>query len=50
MKKGDIAWDTIAKLIIALVFLLLISVALYLLKDKMYALLDQIKRALRFGV
>ena len=50
MKKGDIAWDTIAKLLIALAFLLIISLMLYLFKDKLAALFESSKRILRFGV
>jgi len=50
MKKGDVAWDTIAKLMIALAFLLLAGIIIFLFRDKMVALLDQIKRILRFGV
>ena len=50
MKKGDVAWDTIAKLLMALVLLLILAVALYLMKDKMVSLFDHIKRVLRFGI
>ena len=49
MKKGDLAGDTIAKLLIALVFLLILSIALYLFKGKIVDLLDTIKRVMRFG-
>ncbi len=49
MKKGDLALDTVGKLIIGVVFLLLIILALYLFKEKMYALLESMKRVLRFG-
>lgn len=49
MKKGEIAWDTIAKLLLALAFLLILSIALYLMRDKMALILERITRILRFG-
>ncbi len=49
MRKGDLAGETVVKLLIALAFLLILTIALYLLKDKMVSLLDGIKRTLRFG-
>lgn len=50
MARGDIAWDTIGKLLIALAFLLLAVLIIYLFRDKMLDLLEQIKRVMRFGV
>ena len=46
-KKGDLAWDTIGKLVIALAFLLLMLVILYLFKDKLIGITDQIKALFR---
>ena len=48
-KNGEIAFDTIAKLVIALIILTLIIVFIFLLKDKSLALFEKIRDLLRFG-
>ncbi|MEW6063492.1 MAG: hypothetical protein AB1571_03950 [Nanoarchaeota archaeon] len=49
MKKGDITWDEIAKLIIALTVLIFLVIAVWLLKDKIVDLFDKFLAVLRFG-
>ena len=49
MKKGDLTWDTIGKILIALAILVFIILMIFLLKDKSYSLLDRIKDILAFG-
>jgi len=48
-KKGDIEFDVVLKLLIALVVLLLIIGIVYLLKVKSVDILGKIKDILRFG-
>lgn len=49
LKKGDIEFDTILKLIIALVILIVIISLIYLFKSKSLSILDSVKELLRFG-
>tara|TARA_Y100000310_G_C20399187_1_gene676580 strand:- start:210 stop:356 length:147 start_codon:yes stop_codon:yes gene_type:complete len=46
MKKGSLTWDTIGKLILAVAFLLLFLVLLYMSSDKFSAVGDKIKDVL----
>ncbi len=48
-KKGEFGWEEIAKILLALVFLLIIITLIYLFKDKTSSLLESIKNLLRFG-
>lgn len=47
MKKGDFAWSTLAKLILALIILLFVLTLYYLLKGQFKDILDSIVSALR---
>ena len=49
MKKGDMTWEEIGKLLIALAVLLFLIIAAWLLRDKMIELFDKFKTFLRFG-
>lgn len=48
MKRGSLTWDTIGKLILAIAFLLLMLVLLYMARDKFVEVGDKIKDV--FGV
>lgn len=48
-KKGDFSWETLAKLILALVMLLFIAGIIFLAKDKIYSLLGKVTNIFRFG-
>ncbi|HLC58234.1 MAG TPA: hypothetical protein VJI68_00065 [Candidatus Nanoarchaeia archaeon] len=48
-KKGDIEFDTIIKLIVAVICLLIAISLIYFFKDKSLAIIDSIKDILRFG-
>jgi uncharacterized protein YoxC len=48
-KKGDVGWEEIAKILIALVFLIILILIAYLFKDKLSSTLEYIKTILRFG-
>jgi hypothetical protein len=48
-RKADFSWETLAKLMIALVLLVFILTALWLSKDKIFSLIDKLKNILRFG-
>jgi len=47
-KKGDITWDTIVTLILAVVAVLVIGLIIYLNKDKLSDLIATVGRILRF--
>ena len=49
MAKGDLAWDTIGKMILGLVFLLIIILVIYAFREKLSDMLAGLKRGLRFG-
>lgn len=49
MKKADITWEAVAKLILALVFLLFITIIIFKYKDKMLSVFGTIKNYFRFG-
>lgn len=48
-KKGDFSWETLAKLMLALVMLLFIAGIIFLAKDKIYSLLEKVTNIFRFG-
>ena len=48
-KKADIEFDTVLKLLIGLIVLLIIVGLIFLFKDKLIAILEKIKEILRFG-
>ncbi len=48
-KKADLAFSTIAKLIIALIVLTLLIIFIFTLKDKSLLVFEKIKNLLRFG-
>ena len=49
MKKADLAWDKIGKLILILAVLIILIAISLLFKDKIYQVLDGLKEFLRFG-
>lgn len=49
-KRGAFEWETIAKWLIALIFLIIIALIIYALKEKGYDILDKFKTILRFGL
>jgi len=49
MKKGDLSWDTIGKLILVVAFLLIFVLIIFLLKDKLYNLYDGFRSFLGLG-
>jgi len=48
-KRGDIEWDELGKTLLALVLLLVLVIAIWLLRDKLFSLLETVKNILRFG-
>ncbi len=48
-KKGDLEFETVIKLLLALIILLVIIGLVYILKGKSFNILDKIKLILRFG-
>jgi hypothetical protein len=49
-KKGDLEFDTILKLIIGIIVLLVVIGLIFLFKDKSLVIIDKIKDLFRFGV
>jgi len=49
MKKGAIELDYLAKIVIALAFLLLMAFIIWILRDKIFELGDVLKNILKFG-
>lgn len=49
MKKGDIHWDTIVKLIIALIVFLFLLFLVFILKDNIKEIFNAFVRLLKFG-
>ncbi len=49
MKKAEIHWDTIVKLIIALLILLFLIMLTFILKDQILEIFNGFMRFLRFG-
>ncbi len=49
MKKGDIELDYLAKIVIAIAFLLLMAFIVWILKDKIFEFGDKIKEIFKFG-
>jgi hypothetical protein len=47
-KKADITWETIAKLLLALAFLVFMTMIVYLYKDKLLAMLNSLVSMMRF--
>jgi len=50
MRKGDLAWDTIGKLVIGLAFMVVLALIIFFARDKMGELLKELVKALRFGL
>lgn len=48
IKKSEMTWETLAKLVIALIFLLFMTIVLFKYKDKMISFLQSLKDYLRF--
>ena len=48
-KKGDFEWETLAKLIIAIIVLVFILAIIYLAKDKIMEKIQAFGNMLRFG-
>ncbi len=48
-KKGDVEFDLIIKLVLALIVFIVIILLIFLLKDKSSIIMDKIKHILRFG-
>jgi len=49
MKKGDFSFETIVKIILALLVLLFIIGLIYIIKPQIYNIFDSIVKALRLG-
>jgi len=49
MKKAEIHWDTIVKLIIALIVFLFLIILAFLLKENIKEIFDAFIKLLRFG-
>ena len=49
-KKGDMEFETVMKLLLALIILLIILGLIFLLKNKLINILDRIKEILRIGI
>ena len=49
MKRGQLVWDTISKWIIALVFLVIVALILFMNREKLIELADKVRLFLRFG-
>ncbi len=49
MKKGDISWDTIVKLVLVVALLLFVILMIYLLRDKIGLAGMKVNDFLRFG-
>ena len=47
-KKAEFGWEEIAKILIALVFLVIIIAIIYLFRDKINTTLESIKNLFRF--
>lgn len=48
-KKGEIAWETVVKITIALMFLVIITMIIFGSKGKIGSMFDSMKSFLRFG-
>lgn len=48
-KKAEIAWETVVKITIALIFLFIITMLIFASKGKISSLFDSFKSFLRFG-
>ena len=48
-KKGDLEFETVIKLLLALIILLVIIGLIFILKGKSFVIFDKIKSILRFG-
>ncbi len=48
MKKSQMQWEEMYKIIMALIVVLFLFLAMWLFRDKLYLLLDKIKSILRF--
>ncbi|MEK6907586.1 MAG: hypothetical protein AABW45_03590 [Nanoarchaeota archaeon] len=48
-KKGEFGWEEIAKILLALIFLIIIIAIVYLFKDKINSTLESLKNIIRFG-
>lgn len=48
-KKADIEFDTVLKLLVGLIILLIIVGLIFMFKDKSLLILEKIKEILRFG-
>lgn len=49
MKKGDIELDYLAKIVIAVAFLLLMVFLIWIFKDKLFEFGDKLKEIFKFG-
>lgn len=49
MKKGDISWDTIVKMVLVVALLLFVILMIYLLRDKITLVGTKVNDFLRFG-
>jgi hypothetical protein len=50
LKKGNLTWDEIGKLLIFIVVLIVILVIVWIFKDKLLSLLDKFKTLLLGGL
>ncbi len=49
MKKGELAWEVIVKLVFVVAVLLFLLLVVYLLREKLFALFERMTGFLRFG-
>ena len=49
IKKAEIEWDTLVKIMIAVVFLAIATMLIFMSKGKLGSLFDSLKSFLRFG-
>lgn len=49
MKKAELAWDKIGKLILILLALVILIAIAFLFKDKLYEIFNNFKEFVRFG-
>tara|TARA_Y100000310_G_scaffold159627_1_gene159344 strand:+ start:96414 stop:96554 length:141 start_codon:yes stop_codon:yes gene_type:complete len=43
MKKGEMHWETVAKLILMVIIIIIIVVLTYAFRDRMYEIVDKLK-------
>ena len=49
MKKGEMTWELVVKLVLGVAFLLFVLLMVYLFREKLLALASRVADLLRFG-